>query len=306
MSGRLIEIFLPDSEIPTYRHGRIANRAIQAVTAARSELNRLTSEEAGRGGLYLLVNDDEESGVSVYVGRSENVAARLADHNRGSNVIDGDGAPADFSRVIVFFGDDWQTVAHRMWLEAKLIEAMRAVSWVTVLNKRQEQAPNLNPAQASIATEVFEDIRLLMPVLGLDVLERISPSIKTSHQQADENGQERESPEGESFELDFAGIHANIVVDGDRFIALSGSGFSLNEADALQSSYKHLRSRLLTDGGVSRSGEGAVLSKDVEFRSASAVGSTLTGQPLQALDRIVRSRDKQSLRQWLAAKTPTV
>jgi len=303
MSGRLIEIFLPEPDVPSYRQGRIANRSVKAIILARSELNRLTSEEAGEGGLYILVSEDDESGLSVYVGRSENVARRLSEHNRGSNVTNQDGAPADFSKILVFLGDDWQTVAHRMWLEAKLIEAMRSVSWVKVLNNRQEQVVSLNPAQSAVAREVLEDIRLLMPVLGLDVLERIVPRVVGQGGQQ-VNNRALDMVDGEPFKLDFAGVHADILVRGDRYVALKGSQFAATDVGALQPGYKELRRRLVLDGKVTQITAPASLVEDVEFRSPSALGSVITGQTLQSLDRIVHRDTEQTLREWLASQTP--
>lgn len=303
-SGRIIEIFLPDVAAPAVREGRVANRSILAVTAPRLELDRLLRSIGSKGGIYFLVRDDEDGEVSVYVGRSEDLSYRLQQHASGSNVRDSEGAPVEFTRVLAITGDDWQTVAHRMWLEAKIIDAMN-VSIAQVLNRKKETLPELNARQQVLVSEVLDDVRLIMPVLGYDFLERAPPKPATIAHDGDALMRETDTHDrAVHFVLEFAGIRANIDLIGDRFLARVGSGFASEQAPTLQPTYKNLRARLLETGKVDQALQPPELLEDVEFSSATAAAQTLSGQTLQASTQLKHRDTHETFASWLQTQTP--
>ena len=122
MPSATIKLFLVHGDAKRLRTAELSNWTGKAVAGPRSELDGvLAREEAAKSGVYFLSGADSDSGKSaVYVGEAETIRERLRGH-----------LDKDFWNHVVFFvsKDENLTKAHVRYLEGRLIEQAKLVSW---------------------------------------------------------------------------------------------------------------------------------------------------------------------------------
>lgn len=129
MAGRSIRLLLVDGSPQGLRTAEVGMWTGQALVAPRTELERLGKRpEVRRTGIYVLVGDADDPAfdLAVYVGEGDDVWARIASHD----------AKKDFWAWVVIFVSNDQNLnkAHVRWLEARVVEEVRAAKHVQVMN----------------------------------------------------------------------------------------------------------------------------------------------------------------------------
>jgi hypothetical protein len=239
------------------------------LSGPRTELSKfLARPELDRTGVYFLFGRDPEDPDTpvVYIGESDNVRKRLAQHNR-------DDTKDFWERACVVTSKDQNiTKAHARYLESRLIAIARDVGRAKRYNNTEPPPVALPEADQSDMEFFIEQIRLVLPVLGFEFL-RSKPRTRTSDDSS------RPVFQIMSKKL---GIEAQAQeVDGE-FVVLAGSkaAGAWKEAQGTEHSYAKLRENLVNQGKLVPQ-EGSDLCRFVEdtpFSSPSAASAVVYGR----------------------------
>ena len=275
MSGKHIELFLVDGESGGITTAGIIGWTGPILNGPRSTLTRLIDrEEASRNGVYFLLGDDPDAieNIACYIGRTEDFSARFRHHDRQKDWWD--------RAILVSSLDDSFNEGYWGYLESRLLEIARTTKRCTLRDNVQAPQPRkLSEAQQSDAEAFLEQIRSILPVLGVNIL-------RGTHRAS-----ERQTPPPDIDSPIFTltapkrGVKARAHVVGGEFIMLEGSrivGKWANEGSkpSTRNSYRNYRDRhakLVDDGSIAVEGEIGILTRDVPFPSPSAAGSVADG-----------------------------
>lgn len=279
MAGKQVKLFLVDGTPGGLTTAEITNWTGHVIVGPRSTLSELLGRpEATRTGAYVLLGDDPQAigGIRCYVGEADEVRTRLKEHNSGRG-------KEFWDRVLIITSKDANlTKAHVRYLESRLISLAATAGRSTLENGTNPVAPQLPEADVSDMDYFVEQLKLVLPVLGVNILRGRAPET----QPGGEGGDSAISPE---FHLDVPkrGISARAAqVDGE-FTVLEGSvgagevraakTYAVSTATAY-STYRSLHEKLIADGSLRRDGTRAVFTRDVVFTSPSTAGAIITGR----------------------------
>lgn len=275
MSGKHIELFLVDGEPGGITTAGIIGWTGRILSGPRSTLTCLLDrEEARRNGVYLLLGDDPDAIESVrcYIGKTEDFSARFLDHNREKEWWD--------RAFLISSLDDSFNEGHWGYLESRLLQIATTTKRCTLRDNVQTPQPRkLSEAQQSDAEAFLEQIRGVLPVLGVNIFRstRRTPERQAPPSDIDSPIFTLTSPK--------RGVKARARVVGYEFIMLEGSrvvGEWSNEGSkpSTRNSYRNYRDRhakLVDDGSIAVEGEIGTLTRDVPFPSPSAASSVAVG-----------------------------
>lgn len=275
--GRSIRLFLADGTPGGIITAEIMNWTGHVMVAPRSRLADLIQRpEAARTGLYFLTGSDPEGALTplVYVGETDNVGKRLAQHNK-------DETKDFWDRACVITSKDQNlTKAHVRYLESRLITATTEAGRAKLVNGNEGVNGAMLP-EADIADMEFfiEQVRMVLPVLGLEFL-RERPRLPTPPTVPPEPG-ETASAEPPLFELTSRkhDLHAEArEIDGD-FVVLAGSQARKEWSGREGHSYQGLYHQLVEAGVLIPNGDGRLtFRQDYSFRSPSAAAAVIFGR----------------------------
>jgi hypothetical protein len=214
------------------RTAEVGNWTGLALVCPRTDLVRLGGRnEVHRTGVYILVGPSESSAskLAVYVGEGDEVWARLTSHD----------AKKDFWTFVVLFvsKDENMTKAHVRWLEARLVADLHAAKRADVENANAPLGGRLPEADTADMETYYENVRLLLPTLGVNVL------------QSDAATNEGTVPKNALvLELRWEDAHAECVVVDGQFIVQPGSTARAKEVESLGDSSRATRKALREQG----------------------------------------------------------
>ena len=267
-NSRTIRMFLVDGSANGVITAEIMNWTGHIVVGPRSKLPDLLSrDEAGRTGIYFLVGPDPESGSpSVYIGEGDDVGKRLRTHQKDTS--------KDFWEKVCFITskDHNLTKAHGRYLESRLIEIVKAAGRATLTNSTNPDTVRLPEADVSDMEYFVDQIRLILPVLGMDFLRlpQVSETKKVSEKVIFEINSRKHS------------IKALAVERDDEFIVLKGSAAQATwiGVGSEDTSYAQLHGVLVKKEKIALAPDGtATFSDDVPFKSPSAAAAVVLGRP---------------------------
>lgn len=277
-TGRSVRLFLVDGKSTGLITAEIMNWTGHVLTGPRTELPKLLARpEVERTGVYLLHGRDPDNpdDLVLYIGESDRVGGRLKDHSK-------DEGKAFWERTCVITSKDHNlTKAHVRYLEARLIGIAAAAARATLTNGTAPPLIVLPEADRSDMEYFIEQIRLVLPVLGLEFF-RESP--KPSRQPT--NSAPAQEPLGPIFELTHkkSGIHARArEIDGD-FVVLAGSFAVSSWTSKAKSngahSYRKLQEKLIAVGQIQPEPTTGLarFAEDVAFSSPSAASAVILGR----------------------------
>ena len=196
--GRSIRLFLADGTPGGIITAEIMNWTGHVMVAPRSRLPDLIQrDEAKRTGVYFLLGDDPSGGYKpmLYIGETDAIGKRLKQHAQ-------DEAKDFWDRVYVVSSSDHNlSKTHVKYLESRLIAIAKRAGRATLHNSTTPDYTQLHEAEVAYMESFLEHMRLVLPVLGLDVLKEteirrvaggasvsstggISPSRETGHRTA--------------------------------------------------------------------------------------------------------------------------
>jgi predicted GIY-YIG superfamily endonuclease len=342
--GKQVKVFLVDGRPGGLLTAQIANWTGHVLKGPRQDLARIRQRpEASRTGVYILLGPDPEStdGTLAYIGQTDEIAKRLGQHNADH---DGPGHQGkDFFQevVVVTSKDENLTSAHVRYLEARLIDIASAQSRARLLNGNAATQVALPEGDVSDMEYFIEQLRLLLPVLGVNIFRgRAAQSIasrprclgspggtvlvaeggddNTGGEDAagDDTGSALPAGDSPVFHLRVKKWQVEAtaqVIDGE-FTVLKGSRARAKMADptsamAASTANQHRlrqaeRQALFDDGTLRAEGATAVVTRDRVFSSPSSAAALVVGRA-SANGRIEwRTADSRTYADWESGGAP--
>ena len=181
--GRSIRLFLADGTPGGIITAEIMNWTGHVIVAPRSRLADLVQRpEASRTGIYILSGADPDGGYKplVYVGETDNVGKRLAQHNK-------DDAKEFWEQTCIVTSKDQNlTKAHVKYLESRLISIAIDAGRAKLANSTSPDYGLLPEADLSDMEFFIDQLRTVLPVVGLDFLKSSASEIAARKSGADE------------------------------------------------------------------------------------------------------------------------
>lgn len=272
--GKSVRLFLADGTPGGLVTAEIMNWTGHVIAAPRSDLGALLNRsEASRTGVYVLLGDDPESPGSAlaYVGEGDDVGKRITAHSRAEE----SGGKDFWDRVVLLTSKDANlTKAHARYLESRFIAIAASARRMRLVNGTAPPPIALPEADASDMEFFVEQAKIVLPVLGVNLLRATSapPSVVAPGP----------APEATSpvFTLTVKGTNAQAQeVDGE-FVVRQGSLARPTWSGAAALSYGKLRQQLEDDGSLVLTADGKhrELTHDVVFASPSAAAAVVLGR----------------------------
>ena len=273
-SGRSVRLFLVDGTATGLITAEIMNWTGHVLAGSRNGLPAfLKRRELDRTGVYFLTGPDPEDPdtLQLYIGESDNVRKRLVQHIKDEN-------KEFWERTCVLTSKDQNiTKAHARYLESRLIAIANAVGTVTVANRTAPPPVALPEADASDMEFFVDQLRLILPVLGLDFMHKAAA--RTTIDATEKPGQADVAPH---FRLASKkqGLEAQArEIDGE-FVVLAGSDAAEDWSSTSHHSYSRRHAQLIKSGKLVPGDEGRLrFAEDVVFRSPSAASAVILGRP---------------------------
>lgn len=289
VSGKQVKLYLVDGTPGGLLTAEIMGWTGHVLKGGRDKLGEIRQRrEAQRTGVYILLGEDVESagGRLAYIGQSDNVGNRLAQHD----------VKKEFwtEVVIITSKDENLTSAHVRYLESRLVRMAKSIGRIPLTNGIEPTGGADLPESDAAYMDIFVDeLRIVLPVLGVDLFRgRESRSTGPvarpgeSLHAAPALAAFQESP---LFHLRLVklGVDAQAqIVDGE-FTVLSGSLVSATmraPARQVPSSAKQfaargeIHARMMEDATLEEPGALARLNRDVVFTSPSAAAAVVQGR----------------------------
>lgn len=273
--GRSIRLFLVDGTPNGLRTAEIMNWTGHVLTGPRSKLSELVLRpECSRTGVYFLVGPDPQNSLrsQVYIGETDDVAKRLKQHNRPED----QGGKDFWEKVCLVTSKDQNlTKAHVKYLESQLIGIAKSLGHCELINGTAHEYGSLPESDLADMAFFMEQIRTVLPVLGLDFLRELTKPSSTATNSG--NQSVSMSPR---FVAEFLKYQVRAVaqeVDGEFFV-LKGSK-ARGSWVGVEGGYKGLFNQLVADGVLQPDGKGLMaFSDDHHFSSPSAAAAVVCGR----------------------------
>ena len=265
--GQSIRLFLVDgtasglivASIPNWTGSIVVGRSVQLI-----EL--LGRAEAKRAGCYILQGEDPSHpmGVRAYIGQAARIEERLKTHARQRDWWD--------TAAIVTTSDTNFTAGHFLALESKMIQVANENGRAAIENQISPNsfAGGLGEADQADMESFFDQLRLVLPVLGFNVL-------KDSVAKKADRDPVSVSDTDEILEISHkSGVRAKALIRDDEFIVLEGS-LALTESPYQSNGYAALRQGLIDQGVLVPDSSSSFLrfTRDTAFSSSSAAAAVV-------------------------------
>lgn len=275
--GRTLKLYLADGTSSGVITAELGVSSVRAAVASRTALpDLIRREEATRTGVYLLVGPDPDlpGRQLVYVGEGDQVKTRLAAH-------DADEAKDFFTRaVLIVSKDENLTKAHGRYLESRIIAAIRGAGRAKLVNGTEPPFKGLPEPEIADMERVLDEIEILLPVLGFDVLRPAGQEVA-----APIEGRSNPLPVVPTSEADAlfvfneSGANAKAREASGEFVVLAGSIAKRQEVPSCEDALKRRRAQLFADGILAQTDDDRflVFTKDTAFDSPSGAARVVYG-----------------------------
>lgn len=277
--GRSIRLFLVDGTPNGLLTAEIMNWTGHVLTGPRSKLSELVRRpECSRTGIYFLLGPALDNSLRplVYIGETDDVATRLKQHNR-PEIQEGSGGGKDFWEKVclVTSKDENLTKAHVKYLESLLMKVAMDTGRCTLVNGTAHDYFSLPESDRADMSFFIEQIRTVLPVLGLDFL-RERPSLSARSDQHPDTFS-KSSPLFVA-KVNKLGIEAKAQEIDGEFVVLTDS-LACAEWRGKNHVYQDLHQRLCDDNVlVLADNDLRRFSTDYAFDSPSAAAAVVTGR----------------------------
>lgn len=268
--GRSIRLFLVDGTPSGLMTAEIMNWTGHVVTGPRGKVPQLIKRsDCSRTGIYFLVGPPAEDSAlpSVYIGESDNVAARLQHHSR----TDDKGGKDFWEQVCLVTSKDQNlTKAHVKHLESLLMQTARDIGKCRLVNATAHAYDSLPESDLADMTFFMDQIRTVLPVLGFEFLR----SPPTRSRPAMEPATDSTTSPRFVFTLERADIRAQAEeIDGD-FVVLEGSETRLKWQGSEKGYSAHFEALCQQGILVEKDGK-RIFTRDHAFKSPSAAAAVV-------------------------------
>lgn len=261
--GRKLTVYMIDGDATGPKTVEIGNWSGKAVFCPRAFLKKLLSRsEFAAQGVYILQSQSEDNQYdgSIYIGETEELSSRLKYHI----------AERDFESVICFSSkDDTLTKAHIKYLEAKLIQLAKEANTSRVENTHVPRGARLSEADASDMSYFIEQIKLILPVVGIRSL---VPAASHSRVPL------KPSPLQLEYRVKSRDLTASMVEVDGAFVVRAGSEASLTTSKSIASGWLNIRKKLIEANVLEQQADRFIFAEDTSFSSPSAASSVILGR----------------------------
>jgi len=266
--GRTIQLFLVDGKPTGLRKATIHGWTGLLFVSGASAFGDLTArDEVDRTGVYILSGPDPDkaAGTRVYIGSGNSVAERIKQS----------AVKREFweTAITVTTSDDDLSKGHAEFLEARLIQVAVQAGRVSLDNGTHPDFQRRRLPEADVANmeQFLANLRIILPVIGLDMLKPQPKAVTQTAQPVDQ----RTSGEVQ-FEIQHkSGVQATAVEEDGEFIVLEGSE-ARYDSGAERKDYESLKEQLIEDEIlIDKSDDLWMFSKPFAFKSPSAAASVV-------------------------------
>jgi hypothetical protein len=290
-------LFLADGTPGGLLTAEIMNWTGYVVAAPRSDLAALLKRpETSRTGIYILLGDDPESvgGLTAYVGEGDDVSKRLYQHARPED----QGGKDFWDRAIVITSKDTNlTKAHARYLESRFITLGLQANRASFTNSTAPQPIVLPEADRSDMEYFIDQVRIVLPVLGVNVFR--APTLSASQPSVSPDLEPLASP---IFELSLKkdGVLATAQEIDGEFTVLADSTARLKWTGAGGHNYRALREKLESDGTLVTSPDGKTVyfTHNQVLASPSAAAAVVTGRSANGRNEWVTAEGHFTYGDW--------
>lgn len=253
----MIRILVTEGDPDGVRVVDKSNWTGRGVVFSRTDLPSAKNHGVESPGIYVLLGEDPDESFDqqVYVGQGEDVAKRLASHQRD------DGKDFWTDTVVFVSASGSLNRAHILHLEARLVELAHGARRSRVANSTRPTKPTLSAADAAEAEGFLAEMLAIFPVLGIDSFDRPAPSTQAERR----------------YFLDERGAAGEGVERSDGFLVFKGATARIDETPSIGGTGRTVRARLLAAGELVQDNDLYVLTTDVLFKSPSSAAGALIG-----------------------------
>ena len=306
--GRTIQLYLVDGVPSGLTIASIHGWTGSVLVATQSTFGRLLARpEVDRTGIYILFGPDPQnaSDMRAYIGEADSVRDRIGRS----------AAERAFWEValVITTSDDALTKGHVRYLEARLITLATQAGRVALDNGQIPDSERRRLPEADRANmEAFlANLKIILPVVGLDLLKPLPPGVLQLKSGSSGLGAERtttEAPLANEAVQQFEIRHRSAAVaraeeqDGE-FVVLAGSD-ARKDTGSVAHSYAELKRELIAKGilAVSPDGNSYKFTAAYAFRSPSAAAAVVLDRSSNGRTEWKVTGSGQTYHAWQEAK----
>ncbi len=286
--GRTVQLFLVDGKPSGLRKVTIHGwTGIVFVSGSSAFADLRAREEVKRAGVYILAGPDPNrlGATRAYVGSANSVAERISQSSQNHLFWD--------VAIAVVTSDNDLSEGHTKFLEARLLTLANEANRVALANKQlPPSAGRLPEADEANMERFLDDVKLVLPVVGLDMLKPQPKAV------ANPSRPMAERTEAEfRFELQHkSGVKAMAMEQDGEFVVLEGTEV-LQDSGSPGRTYAALRTRLIEEGVLV-----PLESQDVDGRAYRFIKPHVFSSP-SAASAVILARNSNGRVEWKVAGT---
>ncbi|MDN7674082.1 GIY-YIG nuclease family protein [Burkholderia oklahomensis] len=269
--GKSIRVYLADATVTGIRYAELVNWTGHAIACPRNRLSELSNwQEASKPGVYFLFEGRfRDSKPLAYIGESENVLQRLTNHDRSKDF---------WNEAVIFTSKDENlTKAHIKYLESSLVVLSKNADRYQLENSNTPPESSLPRADRDAMAEFVENIRMVLGILGYQILEPILP-VRTAVPVGDTALMVApEVPQVTDLTFSVNGLLAFGAMTDEGFVLKKGSQLSSTNSLSVPGRVAIIKERLLKDGLVAHDGNRLVATTDILLTSSTYAAAIVAG-----------------------------
>ena len=261
MQSRKITLFLASGLPKGVRSASIDQWSGRSVAGPRNKLDETISLFGKSGGgscIYFLIGKSDEGGLpTAYVGESDQISSRIKQHDKNKEW---------WEDIVIFFSPDGTlTTTGSKYLEAICVERLQSAGRCIVQNSTKPTARQIPYEDINGLENFYENIVLLLPLFGYDILAG--------------KAQEKKTGKDITLYLTRKGVNAEAFLreDGQIQVLKESTAVSETTPSFERHPYKQLRDDLIKIGKLVKIGKNYKFIDDYIFNSPSAAGAVILG-----------------------------
>lgn len=269
--GKSIRVYLPDSTVSGIRYAELVNWTGHAIACPRKRLVDLQSwQEASKPGIYFLFESRfGDSKPIAYIGESENVLQRIANHDKNKDF---------WSEIVIFTSKDENlTKSHIKYLEASLVGLAKIADRYDLENGNTPPESSLPRSDRDAMEEFIVNTRMVLGVLGHPILEPILKQKPNSIEAT--NSSPTFTVDRPTYELIFTvnKLTAWGSLTDEGFVLKKGSQLSLNHTESIPGKLASIKQRLIENKELKPENHHLVANTDILLSSSSYAAALVAG-----------------------------
>jgi hypothetical protein len=252
MTGKTIQIFLPDGNPRSIKIAEITSRTVQAILIPRAKLDDAAKRaELKNVGVYFLIGAaDEDTKPTLYVGEAEECLVRLKQQNKQKDFWN--------TALVVISKTQYFTKTHIKFLESYCYAEAEKAGRYKLENPTVPTNPYVSESMEADLLDNFDTIKTLVATLGYPIFDQIKKPQKKDILYC--KGKAAEA-EGEYTE--------------DGLIVFAGSTCNLQETKSAGPYVKNWRTQLVRDGVLEKLDNVYRFTQDHIFSSPSTAAAVV-------------------------------